>query len=263
MVWQELRMQRKSFIGFTVGMLVVFSMFLFFFDSFKEDAALLDLLLKNFPDEFKAAFGFSDVNLSEFIGYMSFLFSYLVLIGAVFGMKIGVGALSEEYRAKTSDFLLSKPIQRKAIVTAKLEAALIMLLAQNLIVYGYALIFSTLVISENIDYKLFSLIVGSLLGVQLFFVGIGFLVSVTLPRIKNVMPITLGLVFIFFIIELINQSIMDKKLAYLTPFAYFKGSEIIKTGGYSMVFVSLVALVFCLSMVLTYRIYDKKDIKAV
>ena len=73
--------------------------------------------------------------------------------------------------------------------------------------------------------------------VQLFFVGVGALCSMFFKRLKSVTPLSLGVVFFFFIVEMINQSIMDKKLTYLTPFSYFKGADLIADRSYDAVYV--------------------------
>lgn len=259
-ILQELKLSVRSFLSYTVGMLVIFLLFLLLFDSFRGEAALLDQVLSNFPKEFKAAFGFADVNLSELSGYLSFLFSYIILIGAVFGMKLGVSSLSEETRAKTADFLLSKPVKRHQIVTAKLLSILLLLAAQNLLVYVITLPVALSKADGNLSVKLFSLICFSVFLVQLFFVGIGMFLSVLLKKIKAVMPITLAVVFLFFIIELINQSLMEQKLTYLTPFSYFKSSQVISNVRYEPGYVVIDLSVFIVFTLLTYLLYQKKDI---
>lgn len=262
-VKQEMRMARAAAIGFTLGMLTLFTIFLMFFDTFKGSAAILDTVLKNFPPEFKAAFGFSDINLSDINGYITFLFNYVILIGAVFGMKLGVGVLSEEGRTKTADFLLSKPIKRTQIVTGKLVAVLLTLALQNIIVFVVCLSEVSLLIKDVVSTEVLMLLTLSILLIQLFFVGVGMLLSVLLNRIKNVMPITLGVVFLFFIIELINQSLLDKNLTYLTPFSYFKGADLLANRSFDLIYLSLDLAVFIGFTFISYVIYQKKDVHAV
>lgn len=259
----EIKMAMRSLISYTISIIAVFSIFLFFFDSFKEGAELMDTLLKNFPPEFKAAFGFSDVNLSEFNGYMSFLFSYVVLIGAVYAMKLGVSVLSEEERVKTSDFLISKPVKRYQIVNAKFASVMILIVLQNIVSILVMWILSSSFIQEEFSAVVFFLMSGSMFLVQLFFIGVGLLLSVVLRKLKNVMPITLGVVFVFFIIELVNQSLMDAKIAYLTPFAYYKGSYIIANHAYPLKYVVVNLLVFFVLTACSYVVYHKKDVHSV
>jgi ABC-2 type transport system permease protein len=260
---QELKMSFRSWLYFTLGILATLVIFASFFDVFKADAALLDQLLQNFPQEFKAAFGFADVNLAEIEGYFSFLISYIVLIGAIYGMKLGVSLLSEEYRAKASDFLLSKPIRRIRIVTAKFLAILICLIAQNILLFGIGIAAVNLVVADSIDVGIYALLSFSTFFVQLFFVGIGLALAALLQKIKSVMPLTLGVVFFFFIVELINESLLEKPLTYLTPFSYFKGSAIMSSRSYDPVYLLIDLAVFAVFTLLGCWIYQKKDVHSI
>lgn len=263
MLVQELKMTFRSWLSYTIGILVTFLVFAWFFEYFKADAQLLDQLLKNFPPEFKAAFGFADVNLAEIEGYMSFVISYVVLVGAVYGMKQGVSLLSEESRKKTADFLLSKPIRRHQVVTAKLEAALITIAAQNILLYGIGLLMLRLATEDKMNPAIFALQSFSTFFVQLFFLGIGMAIAALSGKIKSVMPVTLGVVFFFFIIQMINESLLLKELTYMTPFAYFKGAGILSKRGYDLSYLALDLAVFVAMTALSYFIYGKKDIHAV
>lgn len=260
---QELKRSFRSWLYFTLGMAAMLCIFSAFFNSLKNDVQLIDRLLQNFPPEFKAAFGFADVNLSQIEGYFSFIISYNVLIGAVFGMKQGVSLLSEEGRRHTVDFLLTKPVRRTRVMTAKLMAIMINLIMQNLVLFGTGLIVIRLVINEPFDYSVFALISFSTFFVQLFFVGIGLCIAAIAQKIKSVMPVSLGVVFFFFIIQLVNESIRDQKLSYLTPFAYFKGAGIISNRAYSTTYLLVDLFVFLVFVAISYRIYQKKDFHAV
>lgn len=256
---QELKRSFRSWLYFTLGMAAMLGIFSAFFNSLKSDVQLIDRLLQSFPPEFKAAFGFADVNLAQVEGYFSFIISYNVLIGAVFGMKQGVSLLSEEGRRHMVDFLLTKPVRRVQVLTGKFAAIIINLVTQNLVLFGIGLLVIRLVINEPFDLRLFALISFSVFFVQLFFVGIGMTIAALAQRIKSVMPLTLGVVFFFFIIELINESIRDQKLSYLTPFAYFKGAGIISNQGYIPGYLMADLAVFLAFTALSCYIYHKKD----
>lgn len=261
-VRQEFRMAYKSLIYYTVGMLAIVYIFLAYFETFSKDTAMLNELLSNFPPEFKAAFGFADVDLSKISGYISFIFGYVVLFGAVYGMKLGISVLSEETRAKTADFLISKPVKRLRIASAKLAAIFVCLILQNILLYALILPAAVSAAKGDLDVKIFTLISFSVFLVQVFFVGIGLFISVLMRKIKSVMPVTLAVVFMFFIIELINQSLLEEKLTYLTPFSYFKGSDIISRAGYDPGYLAIDIAVFALFTFLSLAIYRKKDIRA-
>ncbi len=258
----ELRRSLRSWIYYTFSLSAILVIFLAFFMTFRKDAALLDQLLQNFPPEFRAAFGFADVDLSKIEGYLSFTFSYLVLIGAVYGMKMGVSLLSEESRRKTADFLLSKPIRREQIFLAKFAVTMASVLTQNLIIFGTGLACIPLIVHESYDMGLFALLSFVILLVQLFFIGLGLTIGAAAQRIRQVMPIALGIVFFFFIIELINQSLLEKSLTYLTPFSYFKGASILRLHGYEWTYLVTDLAVFFVLTFFAGWLYRRKDIHA-
>lgn len=257
---QELKMAFRSWLYFTLSLLAVLLAFAFFFGALREDAELLNQLLNNFPPEFRAAFGFADVNLGELAGYTSFLMNYVVLIGAVYGMKLGVQLLSEEYRAKTADFLLTRPVRRLQVFAAKFAAIMLLLIAQNLLLFVLGLAGLNGIVGESIDTRTFALLSFSTFFVQLFFVGIGLGLAGAIQRIKSVMAITLGVVFFFFIIEMLNQSLMEKSLTYVTPFAYFKGSGILANQSYDTVYLIVDLAVFVVFTLLGCWFYQKRDV---
>lgn len=260
---QELKMMFRSLISYTIGMLIMFYFFLFFFDSFSSNTRVLDELLSNFPKEFRAAFGFSDVKMSELSGYLSFLYGYIVLIGAIFGMKLGISVLSEETRVKTADFLISKPVKRYQIAAEKLAAVLVCIVLQNILMLAIAMPGALSKADDKLSAGVFTLFSLTILMVQLFFVGTGMFLSVLFRRIKAVMPITLAVVFMFYIIELINQSLLEEKLTYLTPFSYFKGAYIIEHSSYQLKYVAVDIAVFIIFTLLGCFIYQKKDVHSV
>lgn len=259
---QEIKLNFRSWLYFTVSLLAVLLIFAAFFNVFQEDAAILDKVLSNFPAEFKAAFGFSDLNLSDINGYLCFLMSYVVLIGAVFGMKLGVQVPTEEFRAKTSDFLLTRPIRRGRVMAEKFAAILLLLIVQNILLYALGLAGLQAMIHDPIDIGIFTLLVLSSLLVQLFFVGIGLTLAAAINRIKSVMAITLGVVFFFFIIELLNESLLEKGLTYITPFAYYKGSSILAQNGFDASYVIINLCVFIIFSAVGFIIYQKRDVHA-
>jgi ABC-2 type transport system permease protein len=84
-----------------------------------------------------------------------------------------------------------------------------------------------------------------------------------MKKIKTVLPITMGIVFGFFVLQLLNQSLDDVKIAFLTPFAYFDATSIIKTGGLKSGFLAIDFALIFIFVALTYVVYNKKDVPSV
>lgn len=260
---QELKMAYRSMLYWTLGMVILCMFFMMFFKSLSADAAVMNQIFENFPKEFLSALGISDLDMSTIQGYYGLVFNYVTLIGALFAMKLGLGVLSEEVRCKTSDFLVVKPIERKTIVTAKLLTILILILIQNIV---YSLCSYVLAVSnskDTIDTPLFFLINLTLLLVQLFFVGFGLFLSVIIKKIKTVLPLTMGVVFGFFILQMLNQTLNETTLTYLTPFAYFDMVTIINEQALNRTYVILDLALILIFITLTYVIYKRKDMPSV
>jgi ABC-2 type transport system permease protein len=154
-------------------------------------------------------------------------------------------------------------VRRSRIVTGKLAAALIAVMAQNIVFYAFAAAWTAMLIDDPMDGGILALLCFSNFLIQLFFVGAGMAIAASLPKIKSVMPITLGMVFFFFIVEMINESLLEKALTYVTPFAYFKGSGILASRAYDWSYLAVDLAVFAGLTAFSYWIYQKKDVHAI
>jgi len=159
--------------------------------------------------------------------------------------------------------LLTKPVTRTVIVTAKLSSALTYILLQNIVYQIGAFAIVHLISDQAVDLLTLLLINLSLLFVQLFFVSFGLFLAVLIKKIKTVLPITMGVVFGFFVLQLLNLSLADEKLAFITPFAYYDVSTIIETTRYDIGYFVMNWLLILIFTVLSYVIYNKKDMPSV
>lgn len=260
---QEFKMSLKSLIGYTIGMMGIFMLFLSFFESFAKDTALLDKVMSNFPKEFKAALGFSDVPLSDINGFISFLITYNLLVASVFAMRLGISFVSEETRVKTADFLMTKPVKRENILTSKIITMMANIIIQNIVVFISIFLFMGIFKISGYNVKFLVLMIFSIFLVQLYFVSIGIFIGAVLKKIKSVMPVTLGVVFLFFVINMISESIGEVKMRYISPFSFYKGSDILNNMKYGTSFLIVNILMVIIFIVLGYFIYKKKDIHSI
>lgn len=260
---QEMKMAYRSIIPWTLAMIGICWLFMTFYQSIAADAAIMNKVFENFPKEFLNALGISDLDMSTIQGYYGLIFNYVTLIGAIYAMKLGLSVLSEEARCKTSDFLVVKPVERYTIVTAKFMTVLVLIVIQNciydLVSFGIASIYKNV----QFDAGLFFMINTTLFLVQMFFVGFGMLLSVIIKRIKSVLPITMGVVFGFFVLQMLNETLHEKSLTYVTPFAYFNMSSMIQEQAIDITYLVLDAVLIVLFILLTYVIYKRKDMPSV
>lgn len=258
----ELKAYRKSTFLWTISLVVVVIVSFLLFPSLSRDIDQIKNLLEGFPEPIRIGMGISLDRFANILGYYSFPFSFVLLIGAVQAMHLGTSIVSKEVREKTADFLLTKPIQRTQILTAKLLAGITVLVITNAIYIIVANITASAVKNENYPFKIFFMISITLLFVQLIFMSLGIMVSVILPKMKSVLPISLATVFAFYFISFLSSTAADDMIRYITPFKYFDPAYIMKNSAYETPFVIITSVFIVVSIATTYMIYSKTDIHA-
>jgi len=263
MFLHELKTNRKSTIIWTCSLVAVAVLFIALFSSVQNDIAGFKKYLENMPQYMKAAFDISVNYINTLEGFYSFAFTFVVLLGAIQTMNLGASIISKEVHDKTADFLLTKPVSRRAIMTAKLMAALTSIVITNA-VYLIITCFAASIIKTNVSHmNKFFLISITLFFVQLIFLSLGVIVSVIVPKIKSVISVSLSIVFGFYIIGMLGSVVGEKAIRYISPLKYFDTTYIIKNTGYETSFTVLGAVIIIASIIASYLIYMKKDIHAV
>ena len=259
----ELKYYRKSTIVWTISLSAITIMFLAMFPGLTNSATDVKKLFEGYPLALRNAIGISLDTITTLLGFYSFTFLYITLCGAIQAMNLGTSIISKEVRAKTADFLLTKPVSRIQIMTAKLLAALASLVITDLIYFIVASMMASVITSKAFSMKIFIMISATLFFIQLIFLALGVIISVMVPKIKSVLPVSLGTVFTFFFISMFGAAIGDNNLRYITPFKYFDSAYIIKNAAYETSFIILEVVIIIIAIVASYIIYNKKDIDAV
>lgn len=262
MFLHEIRAGRKTMIIWTVSIVALIALFMLMFPSIEKDAAGFQKMLEGYPEAIRKGFGSAIENVTSILGFYSFIFVFVLLCGAIQAMILGTSILSKEARERTADFLLSKPVSRAEVMTAKLLAALTLILITNVISYAAAVISAASVHSEYNAKALF-LINASLFLVQLVFMALGILISVFFQKLKSVVAISMGIVFGLFFVGMFLAVDKDDAARYFSPFKYFDTGYIIKNSSYEIQYL-IVAITFVIAAVTaSYIIYSRKDIHAV
>ena len=258
----ELRANRRSVIIWACSMSVLAVMYVFIFKGLGKDIEDFKAFLNNMPDVMKNAFNIYIESISTLEGFYSFVFSFVVLCGAIQAMNMGTSIVSKEVRDKTSDFLLTKPVSRGSILTAKLLAALSALVITNMI-YLTLTVSAAYVVVGDFDLKLFLMISVTMFFIQLIFAALGILVSVMAGKIKSVISISLSTVFGFYIIGSLGTFLGEERVRYLSPFRYYDPAYIIKNTAYEAHYLIVGVIFIIAAIAVSYPIYMKKDIRAV
>lgn len=263
MFLHELKAYRKSTIIWTIALVALVVLFLSMFPSFSREAEEFKKLLEGYPEALRRALGLAVENIGSILGFYSYVFLYISLVGAIQAMNLGTSIVSKEVRDKTADFLLTKPVTRTKIMTSKLLAAVTSLVITNVVYLGAATMMASLVETKEYSTKVFLLLSLTLFFLQLIFLALGIIVSVVVPKIKSVLPISLGTVFAFFIIGALASTTGDDALRYISPFKYFDFAYIVQNSRYETSYMMVAIGFIALAIAASYSIYAKRDIHAV
>lgn len=260
----ELRARLKSVATWSLALVLLIVYFFSLFSSFADQAALLDQMMAKFPPELLAAFGMENMNLASVLGFYSLIFLFVQLCLAIQASNYGFGLVSIEESELTADFLLSKPVSRSQVLTSKLLAALTSLTLTNLAVWASTFAAIWLFRGEY-DYAPGTLILLllSIVIFQLFFLGVGLVISLLVKRVRSVTPYALGLGFGAYVLSAFSGVFGDVKLELLTPFKHFDAAAIVQNGAFDAPLVLLNAAVTLISLAASYWLYLRRDIPAV
>lgn len=260
----ELKSLRKSAVIWTCVLIALAALYLSIYPSMVKDAEDFKKLLSGYPATVRAMLGINLDYITSILGFYSMIFSFITLSGAIQAMNLGISILSKETRERTADFLLVKPVSRSVIVSSKLLAAFTTILATNIVFYTISSIIANIVKTADFDGNLFFMINLTLFFIQLIFLALGVVVSVFFKKLKSVLPISLGVVFGLYIVgALIATGKNEDAVRFISPFKYFDTTYIIKNASYEASYLITGAIIVVVAVVVSYIIYNKKDIHAV
>ena len=259
----EWRSIRKSTLIWSGSLIAVMLLFLSMFSGISADADQFRTLLNGYPESVRDALGISIDSIATLLGFYSFVSTYILLCSAIQAMNLGIVILSKEAREKTADFLLTKPVTRHRILTAKLLAAVTSLVATNIVYLLAASMMVQNIKDSSFHWGPFLLIFASTFIVQLMFLSLGIILSVLIPKIRSVLSVSLGTVFGLFAIGMLGSVLGDEAVRYITPFKYFAPAYIIEYSAYEFSFIVVAILFVIAACTASYVIYEKKDIHAV
>jgi ABC-2 type transport system permease protein len=214
------------------------------------------------PFTMKALFGFGSFDVTTISGFFAFLFTYLVVAAAIHAVLLGNGIVAKEERDKTSEFLMTKPVSRTAVITSKFLAA-----AVNVIVVNLVSLFSS--IAMVAVYNKGKAITGeivlffvSMLIIQVIFLSLGAFLASFMKNPKASGSIGTGILFGAYVLSKITD-LTDKVnyLNILTPFKYFNNVDIVNGNGLSLFATVLSILLSGAFFGLAYILYQKRDLK--
>lgn len=258
----EFQAHARTLLNWCLALVAIVLVFMSMYNSFADQAALMDQVLANFPPALLTAFGMNGLNMSNVLGYFGLIFLFVQICLAIQAANSGFGLVSIEENELTADFLLTRPVSRIQILNSKLLAALSSFLITNLVVAAATFAAVEWFAGSQYAAGTLLLLLGSMLPFQLFFFSVGLLVSLLVRRVRSVTPYGLGLGFGMYALSAFTDIGEVSALELITPFKHFSANEIIRNGSYDPPLVLLSLSVAVISLAASYWLYLRRDIHA-
>ena len=259
LIRHELRRSWKSLAIWTgaIGAFIVICLFMF--PEMKSQTDAISSIFSSMG-AFSSAFGLDLLDFGSLKGFYGIECGNILGIGgALFAALAGITALSGEEKEGTAEFLLAHPLSRVEIVTKKLIAVIIQIVALNVVVYLLA-VGSIAAIGESVPWKEVTLLhlAFFLLQIELACVCLG--ISAFLWR--GGVGIGLGLAIALYFVNIIaNLSDKAEALKYVTPFGYADGADILSRGASDGTRLLVGMLLALCGVAAAYWKYCRKDIR--
>ncbi|MCR5793646.1 MAG: ABC transporter permease [Lachnospiraceae bacterium] len=208
---------------------------------------------------FSDAFGMSTLSIATLKGYFSTEVGTVHgLGGAMFAAILAIGILSKEEERHTGEFLLSLPVTRTKVITAKGFCIAVMLVLFTVICSALYVI-GFVILGGDMPMDDFAVFMCRQLLMNMEVAAICFFISALSTKIN--IGAGLGIIMLFYVYDIIGRVVPDlKDYLFIGPYSYANASEIF-TGAKTPVTALVVGgVVFVLAVAGAYVCYNKRDL---
>lgn len=259
---REMKAHKKALIIWSVAMLLFMISGIGKYNTFSASGQSMNSVVAAMPKSLQALLGMQDFDLSKLSGYYGMLMAYILLMAGIHAAMLGGTIISKEERDKTTEFLMTKPISRKKIITAKLMAAL-----TNVVIFNVVTLISSLAILNKYNSKgepitrYVAMLMVAMFIFQLIFLSTGASISAVIKKPKTANTITSSITVVTYLIAVITSIASNIKLLNVfTPFKYFDASQLMYGSGFNIPYVILSLLIIVIATITTYVFYNKRDL---
>ena len=259
---REFNANLKSFIIWLLILIVMFLIVYLVYPYIITDDTMksMDELMKVFPEEMLKTFNMDISSIETAYGWFkSEGFMFILIIIGLYASILGGNILLKEESNKTIEYLESLPIKRSKIVTDKIIVGVtyIILIILTLGIFNYV----SLLLSGYFNHKEFILLSITPLFIALPLFSINLFISTFLHKTKKVIGIGLGLVFIFYLINVLSD--LSSKVEFLKYFSIYTLADVrnvIENVKINLINPALSLLITIIFIVGTYIRYNKKEL---
>ncbi|NLC48706.1 MAG: ABC transporter permease subunit, partial [Tenericutes bacterium] len=225
-----------------------------------ENIKMIDELIDIFPEEIINMFNMDIVSISSVYGWIKTEgYMFICLFGSIYSSILGANILWKEERDKTIEFLISKPVTRKQIVTSKILCGIIYIFAFNFIIFVVNMI--GLLLSSQMIWNEFLLFSFAPLIIYYIIFFLSLLLSVVIRNTKSMIGISLALVFISYLLQIIGSiSSSVKILKQISFFEFVSIRYLIENLHINYIYLIIAIIIITISLFIIYIEYNKKEL---
>lgn len=268
---QEFKSTFSKMIAWLLVIGVLTGLLMAFYPLMLEDRmrSIFDTFVNELSPNVSNALGFTkDLDYSNISSYLAFVFQYIAVLIGIFAFQIGAKSLSKEEETGSIQYMYSNPISRSEIVSSKLLSGVvtifIFLILLCALTFGFIKVIGIKYPEvANNDYLVNLVIIHiGLLAISLVFMGIGYFIS-SFSRSANYSEAVAVLFVIVVVLLIITGKVVGSpylEIVSRLPFEVFKPLNLINNT-FDFIGMAINALVFVISIILTYVIYGSKEFK--
>jgi ABC-2 type transport system permease protein len=257
---RELRANRKALIIWSACMFLLVLSGMGKYTAYSSSGQS-NAVFKDLPYSVKALLGMGSFDVATISGYYAMLFLYIEIAAAIHAALLGSGIIAKEERDKTTEFLMTKPVSRNAVITFKLLSALINVSILNAVTFVSSIILVAAYNKGNAISSEIAWFMASMFLVQLIFLSLGAVLAAFMKSPESSGSLATGILIIALVISKITD-LTDKVniLNVLSPFKYFSYMDIVNGNSLNLVIVMLSLALVAAFSIATYSLYAKRDL---
>ncbi len=262
MIKRELKYNFKSFILWTIVLIVLFALVFLLYSTFisSENIDNINELMKVFPEDVLKMFNLDITHIDTAFGWMETEgFIFILLITGVYSAMLGGSILTKEEDDKTIEYLHSLPVKRSQIVISKIVSGLIYVVLMILLL-GIAN-FICLSILEDFDKKTFIILSITPILSNIVIFSLALFISSFTHKTKKVLPINLAIVFISYILLTVSE--LSDKVRFIKYFSVYTLADtrgVILNNSVKIIYIVLSIVITIVLVTLTYIHYKRKEL---
>ena len=258
---RELKANLRSLLVWSAVMFLLVLVAATKFRAYHDNPEMLKVL-DSMPKALLDAVGLNGAfNLTTLTGFFGVMFTYFGLMGAVAAAMWGSDVVSKEERDRTAEFLLTLPVTRSEVVTAKALAVLTTSAAFVFVTWGISLSMAQRYHPGRSFYRFLALEMVAMFFIEIVFLALGLFLGCAMKRPGRSGSAALTVVLVTYFLSLVGK--MDERLdflKYFTPFGYFDVSRLLRTGGFDVVYLLLSAVLVAVFVAGAYLTYNRRDL---